>query len=139
MTSWEQGANLDSAKYMQDIFQQQRQTCLQVAYPSYEQRCQQLKTLYRMVVEHQDEMAAAISQDFSNRSLDETKLFEVLTSLNGLKHSLKHLRKWMKPSKRQVGILFQPATGYVMYQPVGVVGIVVPWNYPLFLAIGPLG
>ncbi|MEX5444044.1 coniferyl aldehyde dehydrogenase [Acinetobacter schindleri] len=139
MTSWEQGANLDSAKYMQDIFQQQRQACLQAAYPDYEQRQQQLKKLYQMVVEHQHEMAAAISRDFSNRSLDETKLFEVLTSLNGLKHSLKHLKKWMKPSKRQVGILFQPATGYVMYQPVGVVGIVVPWNYPLFLAIGPLG
>lgn len=44
----------------------------------------------------------------------------------------------MKPSKRHVGILFQPASGYVMYQPVGVVGIIVPWNYPLFLAIGPL-
>ena len=44
----------------------------------------------------------------------------------------------MRPSKRHIGILFQPATGYVLYQPVGVVGIVVPWNYPLFLAIGPL-
>ena len=131
--------NLEAEKSLEQMFALQRQACLTEAYPTYEQRKAHLKTLYKMVVDHQDEIAAAISHDFSNRSVDETKLFEVMTSLNGIKHSLKHLKKWMKPSKRDVGILFQPATGYVMYQPMGVVGVVVPWNYPLFLAIGPLG
>lgn len=138
MTSWEQGNDLESAQHLQQIYTAQRNACLADSYPSLEQRKQQLHTLYKIVVDHQDDMAAAISRDFSNRSVDETKLFEVMTSLNGIKHSLKHLKRWMKPSKRHVGILFQPATGYVMYQPVGVVGIIVPWNYPLFLAIGPL-
>jgi coniferyl-aldehyde dehydrogenase len=138
MTSWEQATDLNQADQLQKIFQIQRDACLADAYPSYEHRKQQLKTLYKIVVDHQDDFAASINRDFSNRSVDETKLFEVMTSLNGIKHSLKHLKKWMKPSKRQVGILFQPATGYVMYQPVGVVGVIVPWNYPLFLAIGPL-
>lgn len=138
MTSWEQGNDLESAQHLQQIYTVQRNACLADSYQSLEQRKQQLHILYKIVVDHQDDMAAAISRDFSNRSVDETKLFEVMTSLNGIKHSLKHLKRWMKPSKRHVGILFQPATGYVMYQPVGVVGIIVPWNYPLFLAIGPL-
>lgn len=128
----------DNQSPLQQDFLTQRQACLEQVYPTIEQRKTQLKTLHALVVNHQDEMAAAISRDFSNRSVDETKLFEVMTSLNGIKHSLKHLKKWMKPSKRYVGLLFQPASAYVMYQPVGVVGIVVPWNYPLFLAIGPL-
>ncbi|RZJ22532.1 MAG: coniferyl aldehyde dehydrogenase [Acinetobacter sp.] len=123
---------------LQQVFELQKQAFKAQTYPGFEQRKQHLQTLYQMVAQHQDEIAAAISHDFSNRSSDETRLFEVMTSLNGIKHSLKHLRKWMKPSKREVGILFQPASGYVMYQPLGVIGVIVPWNYPLFLAIGPL-
>lgn len=91
------------------------------------------------MVRHQDEIAEAISQDFSNRSKDETLLFELMTSISGIKHSLKNLKKWMKPEKRDVGILFQPAKAYIRYQPVGVVGVVVPWNYPLFPGGGSFG
>ncbi|WP_374665067.1 coniferyl aldehyde dehydrogenase [Acinetobacter sp.] len=120
------------------IFAQQKLAFQAHSYPSYEQRKQHLHTLYQMLIDHQDDIAAAISRDFSNRSQDETRLFEIMTSLNGIKHSLKHLKKWMKPSKRDVGILFQPAKGYVLYQPLGVVGVIAPWNYPLFLAVGPL-
>ncbi|MEG2473967.1 coniferyl aldehyde dehydrogenase [Acinetobacter sp.] len=129
-----EGAGLELLR----AFEQQKQAFKTHSYPGFEQRRQHLQALYQLVAQHQDEIATAISRDFSNRSADETRLFEVMTSLNGIKHSLKHLRKWMKPSKREVGILFQPASAYVMYQPLGVVGIIVPWNYPLFLAVGPL-
>ncbi|EXF43243.1 aldehyde dehydrogenase [Pseudomonas sp. BAY1663] len=44
----------------------------------------------------------------------------------------------MKPSRRRVGLAFQPASAHVLYQPLGVIGIIVPWNYPLYLAFGPL-
>ncbi len=135
----EQQFNHDQNDFaLSHTFELQKQAFKQHTYPSFEQRVEDLKTLYGLLITHQDEIATAISHDFSNRSTDETRLFEVMTSLNGIKHSLKHLKKWMKPSKRHVGILFQPASAYVMYQPVGVVGIVVPWNYPLFLAVGPL-
>lgn len=123
---------------LQQIFEKQKQAFALLAYPSYEQRKENLQKLSQIILDHQDEIAAAISQDFSNRSSDETRLFEIMTSLNGIKHSLKNLKKWMKPSKREVGILFQPASAYVMYQPVGIVGVLAPWNYPLFLAVGPL-
>ena len=123
---------------LKQLFAQQKSAFQAQSYPSYEQRKQHLNTLYQMLIDHQVDIAAAISRDFSNRSQDETRLFEIMTSLNGIKHSLKHLRQWMKPSKRDVGILFQPAKGYVLYQPLGVIGVIAPWNYPLFLAIGPL-
>lgn len=127
-----------SSSTLQGIFTAQKQAYLKHSYPDEQTRRQHLKTLSQILVDHQDAIADAISRDFSNRSRDETRLFEMMTSLNGIKHSLKHLKKWMKISKRDVGILFQPASAYVMYQPLGVIGVVVPWNYPLFLAVGPL-
>lgn len=123
---------------LQQIFHQQQLAFNQNSYPSLEQRRQKLKSLQQLILQHKTQINEAISQDFSNRSHSETEMFEVMTSILGIKYALKNLKKWMRPSKRHIGVLFQPATGYVMYQPVGVVGIVVPWNYPLFLAIGPL-
>lgn len=123
---------------LQQLFEKQQQAFTENSYPSLEQRRQYLKTLQQLILQNKTEINVAISHDFSNRSHSETEMFEVMTSVLGIKYALKNLKKWMRPSKRHIGILFQPATGYVLYQPVGVVGIVVPWNYPLFLAIGPL-
>ncbi|WP_252152445.1 coniferyl aldehyde dehydrogenase [Acinetobacter terrae] len=123
---------------LQQLFEKQQQAFTENSYPSLEQRRQHLKTLQQLILQNKTEINVAISHDFSNRSHSETEMFEVMTSVLGIKYALKNLKKWMRPSKRHIGILFQPATGYVLYQPVGVVGIVVPWNYPLFLAIGPL-
>jgi len=65
---------------LQRTFQQQRQAFKAQSYPGFEQRRQHLQALYQLVAQHQDEIAAAISRDFSNRSADETRLFEVMTS-----------------------------------------------------------
>lgn len=123
---------------LQSIFSQQQQAFAVQGYPSHAERIQRLKQLKQLILQNQQQIKQAISQDFSNRSHSETDMFEVMTSVFGINYSLKNLKKWMRPSKRHIGLLFQPASGYVMYQPLGVVGIVVPWNYPLFLAIGPL-
>ncbi|MHA3077585.1 coniferyl aldehyde dehydrogenase [Acinetobacter sp. ANC 4636] len=128
----------DSAEYLNHLLQQQKQAFLTTQYPSLQQRRMWLKQLKTLLVEHQQYIIDAISADFGHRSADETRLVEILPSVMGIQHTLKHLKKWMKPSRRQVSILFQPAQAYVMYQPLGVVGIIVPWNYPLFLAVGPL-
>ena len=106
--------------------------------PSAEQRIQWLKALSQMLSSHQDALIKAINQDFSNRSADETLLAEIMPSLQGIHYACGHLKKWMKASRRSVGLAFQPAAAKVVYQPLGVVGVIVPWNYPLFLAIGPL-
>ena len=106
--------------------------------PSADQRIQWLKSLRDLIFDEQDALIRAISQDFSNRSADETLLAEIMPSLHGIHYAKNRVRRWMKPSRRAVGMAFQPASAKVIYQPLGVVGVIVPWNYPLFLAIGPL-
>ncbi len=123
---------------LESLFQRQREAFRANPMPSAEQRIQWLKSLRELLFTEQDALIAAISQDFSNRSADETRLAEIMPSLHGIHYSAKRLKKWMKPSRRGVGLAFQPASAKVVYQPLGVVGVIVPWNYPLFLAIGPL-
>ncbi|MGF6593249.1 coniferyl aldehyde dehydrogenase [Pseudomonas sp. 2835] len=120
------------------VFATQRQAFAGNPLPSAPQRRQWLKCLREALLEHQDALIAAISEDFSGRSADETLLAELMPSIQGLRHGEKHLKQWMKASRRKVGLAFQPASAEVQYQPLGVVGIIVPWNYPLFLTIGPL-
>lgn len=106
--------------------------------PAAEQRRAWLKALRAMILDEQQALIDAVSSDFSNRSADETLLAEIMPSLHGIDYASKRLGKWMKPSRRHVGVAFQPASAKVVYQPLGVVGVIVPWNYPLYLAFGPL-
>ncbi|MFK0086003.1 coniferyl aldehyde dehydrogenase [Pseudomonas sp. NPDC090755] len=119
-------------------FNAQRQAFAGNPMPPAAQRLQWLKNLRQLLVTQQDALIAAIGEDFSGRSADETRLAELMPSVQGLQHAERHLKKWMKASPRKVGLAFQPASAKVLYQPLGVVGVIVPWNYPLFLAIGPL-
>lgn len=116
----------------------QRQAFAANPMPTAGQRYQWLKALSTVLSNERQALIAAISSDFSHRSADETLLAELMPSLQGIHYASRHLKRWMKPSRRSVGMAFQPASAKVVYQPLGVVGIIVPWNYPLFLAIGPL-
>ena len=127
-----------SDTHLATTFALQRQAFASNPLPAAAQRRQWLKSLREALLQDQARLIAAIDADFSARSADETLLAELLPSVQGLRHAEKHLRRWMRPSRRQVGLAFQPASAQVRYQPLGVVGIIVPWNYPLFLAIGPL-
>ncbi|AGZ33103.1 MAG: coniferyl aldehyde dehydrogenase [Pseudomonas sp.] len=119
-------------------FAAQRQAFAGNPMPPEAQRRQWLKSLREALLADQDRLVAAIDTDFDGRSADETLLAELLPSVQGLRHAERHLHDWMRPSRRKVGLAFQPAKAQVLYQPLGVVGVIVPWNYPLFLAIGPL-
>ncbi|WP_027588735.1 coniferyl aldehyde dehydrogenase [Pseudomonas sp. RL] len=123
---------------LEGLLARQRSAFLADPNPSAEQRRAWLNALRRLLVDEQEAIIAAISQDFGNRSADETRMAEIMPSVLGIHYASKHLKGWMKPSKRSVGLPFQPAATRVLYQPLGVVGVIVPWNYPLFLAIGPL-
>ncbi len=108
-------------------------------YLSAQTRIDDLVKLKTVVLAHQEDLVQAMSKDFGCRSVDDSKMGDLMpTILGGINYAIKHIKKWMKPSKRHVSVLFQPAKAYVMYQPLGVVGIITPWNYPLFLSIGPL-
>ncbi|MBC7197647.1 MAG: coniferyl aldehyde dehydrogenase [Pseudomonas balearica] len=125
-------------KRLHALYASQRSAYDKLPMPDLEQRLQWLEALHEVIASHQQALVEAISADFGNRSADETLLAEVMPSLHGIRHAKRHLARWMKPSRRRVGLAFQPASARVLYQPLGVVGIIVPWNYPLYLAIGPL-
>jgi acyl-CoA reductase-like NAD-dependent aldehyde dehydrogenase len=65
-------------------------------------------------------------------------LLEIFPSLEGIRYVRTHLNSWMKPQRRSVSLWFQPGRAEIRPQPLGCIGIVTPWNYPLYLAIGPL-
>ena len=123
---------------LQDLFAAQRRAYAANPMPPAAQRQQWLKALRDLLSDERQALIEAISNDFSHRSADETLFAELMPSLHGIHYASKHLKGWMKPSRRAVGIAFQPASAKVIYQPLGVIGVIVPWNYPLYLAIGPL-
>ncbi|MCU1770825.1 coniferyl aldehyde dehydrogenase [Pseudomonas sp. 13B_3.2_Bac1] len=120
------------------LFAAQRAAYAANPMPPADQRQQWLKALRELLSHERQALVEAISADFSHRSADETLLAELMPSLHGIHYASRHLKGWMKSSRRKVGMAFQPASAKVVYQPLGVVGIIVPWNYPLYLAIGPL-
>lgn len=129
--------NLD-AQRLHDILALQKYAYQRYPLPTAKERIDRLARLKRVLVKYQDQFAEAINEDYGNRSMGETKIGELLTCLEHIKYYSKNLSDWMKPSKRHVGIIHQPAKAWVQYQPLGVVGIIAPWNYPLLLSVGPL-
>lgn len=131
----------DSRKQVQQIsraFNAQREAFRAQPMPSGTERREHLKRLKQMLLANHDALCDAISDDFGGRSHDETLLAELMPSIQNINYTLSHLASWMKPEKRKVHMLFKPARNEVHHEPLGVVGIMVPWNYPLFLAAGPL-
>lgn len=107
-------------------------------YPSAAARRERLKKLLDTLLAHQEELAAAIDRDFSGRSRDEVLFSEIYVAVNAIRHARRHVHQWMAQRPRAVGWPLQPASAWVMPQPVGVVGIVSAWNYPVFLSIAPM-
>ncbi|HNI73458.1 MAG TPA: coniferyl aldehyde dehydrogenase [Accumulibacter sp.] len=101
-------------------------------------REKRLHTLERLLRDEEAALIDAVGRDFGHRSPAESRLFELFPSHQALRHARRHLRRWMRPQRRPVGLWFQPARAEVRYSPLGAVGVMVPWNYPLYLAIAPL-
>lgn len=119
-------------------FEQLHQASRQHTDVPWALRQRRLQQLARMVREHRTAIADAISTDFGHRSRHETDLLEIFPTLAGIRHALRHAPKWMKPRKVAADWWFWPARNRIIPQPLGVVGIVTPWNYPLYLTTGPL-
>jgi len=127
-----------SISSLEAVFARQRSAFNEHPYPNAVERRVQLDRLIEAVLARQDAIAAALNQDFSGRCLAEVRYSEIFVSLQSLRHARRHVKQWMKPRRVPVGLALQMAKAWVMPQPLGVVGIVVPWNYPLFLTMGPI-
>ena len=130
------GINVSSA--LQDVFSRARAAYASARMPTLQSRREALSQLDRLLTENVDEIAAAISADFGNRSLHETKLLEIFPSRTAVLDAKKHVRSWMKSRRSWASMWFLPASTELRPQPLGVIGIIVPWNYPVFLAVAPL-
>ena len=119
-------------------FARQRDACSAATAPGWPERADRLRRLQRLVQEHEAEIARAIDADFGGRPAIETELAEIWPSLEAVKGALRHGRRWMKPRRAGVGKWFLPARAQVLPMPRGVVGVIVPWNYPLYMTVGPL-
>ena len=132
-----QASTIDAAGLAQR-FEAQRAAFACTPYPDAATRDRRLAALERLLRDNAAAIADAVARDFGHRSVHETRLLELFPSLEAVRHARRHLRKWMKPKRRATSLWFLPGRARVLHQPLGVVGVIVPWNYPLLLAVGPL-
>ncbi|SDQ66267.1 coniferyl-aldehyde dehydrogenase [Pseudomonas sp. UC 17F4] len=126
------------ASALQAIFEQQTAAFLEQPMPSLEERLRALDDLEQLVRSHIPQIQAALDKDFGHRCEEETLMAEIVGSLKACTYAKRHLKRWMKRRRCAVDINFKPARAWVMPQPLGVVGVMSPWNYPFGLVIKPL-
>lgn len=115
-----------------------KQACQAHPMPSLEQRRNRLSALKGALLAHQQPLCDALALDYGQRSDYDSLVADILPCVMQINYSLKRLKGWMRPARRHPGLLLAPARVEVHYQPLGVIGIMVPWNFPVMLSLGPL-
>ncbi|OIN90548.1 MAG: coniferyl-aldehyde dehydrogenase [Comamonadaceae bacterium CG1_02_60_18] len=129
----------DLSELLNRALTSQRSAYLAHPVPTLQERVADLRTLQRFVRDHQEALCDAISADYGHRSRHETLLAEIFPVVDGIDHIIHQLRGWMRPQRRSVDWRsFFGASNRVVAQPLGVVGVIVPWNFPLNLSLIPL-
>ncbi|MER8632880.1 coniferyl aldehyde dehydrogenase [Mesorhizobium opportunistum] len=119
-------------------FQLQRAAFEKQPFPDLDVRKDRLKRLLALTERHEADICAAIDIDFGGRSTHETRLAELFVVRAGIRHALSHLKGWMRERRVATTLPFLPGKNRLVAQPLGVVGIVSPWNYPFQLAVAPV-
>jgi coniferyl-aldehyde dehydrogenase len=125
---------------MHAVLEAQRQAYLTEGVVTAETRIDRINRAIDGLVKYQDKLSAALNEDFSCRPREITLLTDVGASIAPLKHARKHLRKWMKPEKRPTMFPLNLLGGRsrILYQPLGVAGIISPWNFPVSMVFAPM-
>jgi coniferyl-aldehyde dehydrogenase len=132
-------SDLPMAERLRAALELQRAAHRAAPIPSLAERRDDLRRLQALLREHQEPICRAISADYGHRSRHETLLCEIAPAVDGIAHVQRRLRGWMKPQRRHVDLLsFPGASNRVIPQPLGVVGVIVPWNFPVNLSFVPL-
>jgi len=131
-------SDLSYEELMTITLRQQRTAFHRDGAPGITERKNRLKRLRAVVIAHRLELENAISADFGNRSRYETAIMELMGVVQSIDYLVRHLRRFMKREHRHVAFSYRSGRAYVEHQPLGVIGIMAPWNYPLSLTIIPL-
>jgi len=130
----ESSLNIDPAA----LLARQRSAFVADGPPGLAQRKASLARLRAVVLAHRRDVEEAVSADFGHRSRHETAIMELVGVIQAIDYLTRNLRRFMKPQRRHVGLFYRAGHARVEYQPVGVVGVMAPWNYPFALTFIPL-
>jgi coniferyl-aldehyde dehydrogenase len=122
---------------LHEVFARQRAEFSRHLAPSLKERKATLLKLQRLVEQNRLIFIEAANADFGIRAQFETEMSEIVGTISIIRYMRRHLRSWMSPSRRSASIWFKPAKNRVEPRPLGVVGVVSPWNFPLHLALIP--
>lgn len=125
---------------LQSIIYTQKQDHLKLGAPDIQWRQQQIQQAISLLQDNADAIIAAVNEDYGYRAASLTRYADIDSVIATLRYASKHVQRWMRPEKRYVPPLqwLKGERAYVDYQPLGVVGVMAPWNGPvalLFLAL----
>jgi coniferyl-aldehyde dehydrogenase len=127
----------EARERLERILAAQRAAFAKERYPSRETRLVRLDALIRAVESNEDRLVAAVNADFGNRARVETLIAEIVVTIGAARHARRNLARWMRPRGVATPLPMLPGRSRIEPQPLGVVGIIAPWNYPVQLALSP--
>jgi acyl-CoA reductase-like NAD-dependent aldehyde dehydrogenase len=132
------GANHVDLAALKDTLDRQRSAFSSDIYPDFQTRKDRLDRLEVALEMNFDRLVEALNADFSHRSAVECKAVDLVPALGSIRFARKNLKRWMRARRVSMPLHLQPARGKIVPQPLGVVGIISPWNFPVFLSIAPM-
>ena len=125
---------------MLEILERQRRAHVAAGAVPVSIRVDRIQRAIDLLVDHGERFAEAMREDFGHRSVHQSMFTDVAGSIGPLKHARKHVAKWMRPEKRRAEFPFNllGSKARIEHQPLGVVGVISPWNFPVQLTFGPL-